>query len=67
MIFRLRSGWLWLSLLCLAAVAGLVPASAHAANSVNARAYGMLGDNTKDNSAALLRACRAESASASPS
>ncbi len=59
MIVRLRSGWLWLSLLCLAAVAGLVPASAHAATSVNARAYGMVGDNTKDNSAALLRACRA--------
>ena len=59
MIVGFHSGWLWLSLLFLAAMAGLVPASAHAATSVNARAYGMVGDNTKDNSAALLRACRA--------
>lgn len=59
MIVRLHSGWLLLSLLCFAAVTGLVPASAHAATSVNARAYGMVGDNSKDNSAALLHACRA--------
>lgn len=52
--------WYWLSLLFVAAFAGLLPAaSADAATSVNARAYGMVGDNTKDNSAALLRACKA--------
>jgi hypothetical protein len=56
---RSLAGWRWLGLLALVALAGLLPASAQAATSVNARAYGMVGDNTKDNSAALLRACRA--------
>jgi len=39
--------------------ASVLPTSACAADSVNAKKYGMIGDNTTDNSAALLRACRA--------
>ena len=46
-------------LLVLAGFVWLLPATAQAANSVNARAYGMVGNDTTDNSAALLRACRA--------
>jgi hypothetical protein len=58
-IRRSHTGWYLLGLLLVIVVAGLLPAVAQAATSVNARAYGMRGNNTKDNSAALLRACRA--------
>ena len=59
MLRRSLTGWSGLGLLLLVAVAALSPACAQAATSVNARAYGMVGNNTKDNSAALLRACKA--------
>lgn len=59
MIRHSQKRWLWLGLPLLVAVAALLPAVAQAATSVNARAYGMVGNDTKDNSAALLRACRA--------
>ncbi len=62
MIRRSHTGRRWPGLLLLLALAGLVwllPACAQAATSVNARAYGMVGDNTTDNSAALVRACKA--------
>jgi hypothetical protein len=49
----------WFVLISIIALAGLLPATAQAATSVNARAYGMVGDNVTDNSRALLRACRA--------
>ena len=64
MIRRSLTTWLsrgLLSLVALVALVALLPACAQAATSVNARAYGMVGDNVTDNSAALLRACRAES------
>ena len=57
---RSHRGWRWPALLFLIALAGLL--TAHAllqARPLDARKYGMVGDNTKDNSAALLRACRA--------
>ena len=59
MLRRSLTGWSGLGLLLLVVVAALSPACAQAATSVNARAYGMVGNNTKDNSAALLSACRA--------
>ena len=55
----LKTGWRLLAPIIILTAVALLPAQANAAASINARAYGMVGNNTKDNSAALLRACKA--------
>jgi hypothetical protein len=56
---RSQRGRRWLALLFLITLAGLLPACTAQARPLDARKYGMVGNNTKDNSAALLRACMA--------